>query len=50
LEKEWTTTIGKTIGAYKEVIMLGQALWVVAMVLKSKYYYKNNGPPLTEGS
>jgi hypothetical protein len=32
-----TTTIGRTIGAYKEVVMLGQALWVVAMVLRSKF-------------
>jgi hypothetical protein len=36
LEKEWTTTIGKKIGAYKEAVMLGQALWVVAMVLTNK--------------
>jgi hypothetical protein len=36
LEKELTTTIGRAIDAYKEVVMLGQALWVVAKVLRSK--------------
>jgi hypothetical protein len=36
LEKEWNTISGRTIGVYKEAIVLRHALWVVAVVLGSK--------------